>query len=150
MCIIVDASRMGDFLNPEHQDSEPIRKWLKTGGRLVYSIGGGFSKEIGNSSSYKDRLAVYWSSGRAHLIPSELFANDEKKFKNIGIRSNDPHVLALAKFTRARLLYTNDPELIEDFKDHNFLKNPRGKVYSTAKNSDLLTKSTCTKLRTES
>ena len=141
---------MGDFLNPKHQDSEPIREWLKAGGRLVYSIGGGFSKEIGNSSSYRKRLAIYASAGQAHRIPSKYFAEDEKKLKNFDIRSDDPHVLALARFTRTRLLYTNDPELIEDFKDHNLLKNPRGKVYSTAKNSDLLTQTTCTKLRTKS
>ena len=150
MCIIVDSCKMGDFLNPEHQDSEPIRKWLKAGGRLVYSIGGGFSNEIGNSPSYKKRLAVYSSSGQAHLIPSELFADDEKELKNLGIRSDDPHVLALARFTRTRLLYTNDPKLIEDFTDRDFLKEPRGKVYKTAKNSGLLTQSTCTKLRTKS
>ena len=63
----------GDFLNPSHQDSEPIREWLNAGGRLVYSIGGGFSKEIGNSSSYRKRLAIYARSGRAHRIPSKYF-----------------------------------------------------------------------------
>ncbi len=150
MCIIIDSCRMGDFLNPKHQDSAPIREWLKAGGRMVYSISGGFSDEIGNSPSYKERLTVYSNSGRAHLIPGELFADDEKKLKKIGIRSNDPHVLALARFTRTRLLYTNDPKLIKDFKDRNFLKDPRGKVYKTAKNSDLLTQNTCKKLRTES
>lgn len=111
---------MGEFLDPEHQDSEPIRKWLNAGGKLVYSTGGGFSNEIGNSSIYKEKLTEYSRSGRAHLIPNNYFANDEKDLKNLDIRSDDPHVLALARFTRARLLYTNDRNLIKDFKDRDF------------------------------
>ena len=81
---------MGEFLDPEHQDSEPIRKWLNAGGKLVYSTGGGFSNEIGNSSIYKEKLTEYSRSGRAHLIPNNYFANDEKDLKNLDIRSDDP------------------------------------------------------------
>ena len=83
MCISTDSCRIGDFLDPELQDSEPIRKWLKAGGRLVYSFGGGFSNEVGYSSIYKEKLTEYSRSGRAHLIPSKHFADDEKKLKKV-------------------------------------------------------------------
>ena len=147
MCIIVDASKMGDFLNPEHQDSAPIRKWLRKNGRLVYSTGGRFAKEIGISGKYKTGLVEYVRAGKARHIPYEQFAEDEKKLINGHIRSNDPHVLALARFTRTRLLYTGDPELIKDFNDKKLIDDPRGKVYSTAKNADLLTDQVCANLR---
>ena len=59
------------------------------------------------------------------------------------IRSDDPHVLALARATGVRLLYTGDADLIADFKDKAFLDRPRGKIYSGAANANLLTKSVC-------
>ena len=38
---------------------------------------------------------------------------------------------ALAKISGARLLYSNDKDLHQDFKDKNLIDNPRGRVYST-------------------
>jgi len=46
-------------------------------------------------------------------------------------RSNDHHIVALAVVSGARLLYTNDRNLTDDFKDKRLIDNPRGKVYST-------------------
>ncbi len=46
-------------------------------------------------------------------------------------RSNDPHVLALAQLSRARLLFTNDKELEQDFGDKALIDGPRGRVYHT-------------------
>ena len=46
-------------------------------------------------------------------------------------RSDDPHVLALAIVSGARLLYSNDAALQRDFKDKRLIDSPRGKVYST-------------------
>ena len=45
--------------------------------------------------------------------------------------SDDPHVIALAQISGARLLYSNDRDLQEDFKRKVLIDSPRGKVYST-------------------
>ena len=59
------------------------------------------------------------------------------KLRQQGIcKSNDPHVLALALVSGARLLYSNDPDLIEDFKNPEIISNPRGKVRTTARDDD--------------
>ena len=39
-------------------------------------------------------------------------------------------MLALARATSVRLLYTDDRDLIADFKNKKFIDPPRGKVYS--------------------
>ena len=52
-------------------------------------------------------------------------------------KSNDPHVLALALVSGARLLYTNDAALIDDFGNPEIVAKPRGKVYTTARNADV-------------
>ena len=59
------------------------------------------------------------------------------------LQSDDSHVIALARASGARLLYTGDTALIADFKDKRLIDKPRGRIYSGAANSDLLTRSTC-------
>lgn len=142
MCIIVDADRLGTFLaDPVHEDAAPIREWLdRRGGRIVYSTGGKFAHEIGRRLRIK--LADYVRAGKAAYVPPERFVDDEIALRPM-IRSNDPHVLALARATGVRLLYTGDGNLGRDFKDKRFIDRPRGKVYSRAGNADLLTRSTC-------
>ena len=144
MCIIVDTNKLGGFLaDPPDKDSRPIHKWLVRGaGSIVYSTGGKFAEEIPDRA--KAKLADYVRAGRAKLIPESLFADDERDLEaRPDLRSDDPHVLALAKVAGVRLLYTADRNLISDFRNKNFIDRPRGKVYSSARNANLLTDSVC-------
>ena len=146
MCIIVDASRLGDFVNPNNNDSAPIRKWLARGGKLIYSTGGKFATEVGQT--VRRRLAEYVRAGSAELIPHDQLIDDVRAMKACTYRkSNDAHVLALAKSTGTRLLYTGDDKLMEDFKNTRILK-PKGKIYSSADNASLLNRTTCGNRRT--
>lgn len=144
MCLIVDTSRMGDFLaEPQKEDAAPIHRWLDRGvGNLVYTIGDRFEKET------KDR-ALDWLSerekaGRARLIPEEGLRREVGRIESSGrLRSDDAHVLALARVSGARLLYTGDKALMDDFRDPQIVPRPRGKIYSGAKNARLLTANAC-------
>ena len=69
MCIIIDTNRPGDFFNPKHEDSKPIRKWLNNGGILVYSDGGEFKRAI--KSRWRKKLMNYAQSGSAKRIPCD-------------------------------------------------------------------------------
>ncbi len=144
MCIIVDANRLGDFLSdPVSEDAAPIRRWLARGrGQLVYSNGGAFAREIGRTA--RSRLFNYSRAGKAMLVPADRFAADERALRRRpGLRSDDSHVLALARATGVRLLWTGDQDLIADFKNREFIDRPRGKVYSGAANTGLLARSVC-------
>ena len=146
MCIIVDANRLGDFLaDPAKPDAAPIRRWLDRGaGRIVYSTGGTFESEVGHR--HRAKLLAYVRAGRASVVPATRLADDERELRGMAeVRSNDWHVLALARATRVRLLYTNDLKLIADFRDKRLIDRPRGKVYSTAANANLLTRAACTR-----
>ena len=145
MCMIIDANRLGRFLaDPVHEDAAPIRDWLdRRGGRIVYSTGGKFAREVGRG--LRNKLADYARAGKAVLVPPDRFEDDEISLQPI-IRSDDPHVLALARATGVRLLYTGDGDLSDDFKDGGFINQPRGSVYSRASNANLLTRSVCARL----
>ena len=144
MCIIVDANCLGEFLSdPATENAAPIRNWMtKRGGLIVYSTGGAFETEVGHRQ--RRRLDIYVRAGQARVVPASQFAADERALRaRTDRRSNDPHVLALARATGVRLLYTNDDDLVEDFKNKKFIDQPRGKVYSSAANARLLARAAC-------
>ena len=58
-------------------------------------------------------------------------------------KSDDFHILALAKFTGACVLYTKDRKLITDSKNRILIDNPRRCIYASKSNSALLNQSIC-------
>ena len=144
MCMIVDANRLGRFLaDPPDEDVAPLRNWIESGkGRMVYSTGGQFAKETGGKA--RQRLGEYYRAGRARLISHDDFAEIEQDLRgDHRLRSDDPHILALARASGARLLFSGDPDLIKDFKSPQIINSPRGKVYSGVGNAGLLRLSHC-------
>ena len=143
MCIIVDANRLGGVLaDPADVDAAPVRAWLEGGGRIVYSTGGAFAREVGGRM--RDRLLTYAQAGRADYVPADQLADDERILAaRRDLRSDDPHVLALARKTGTRLLYTGDRALMADFKNKKLIDRPRGKVYTGAANAALLIATAC-------
>ena len=146
MCIIIDTNKMPAFLNdPSSEDMEPIHTWLsKRGGSFVYTTYGAYGEEL---KTVKDRLSVYVRNGHAHLVDKSKIIPEENKLQTIKIhKSNDIHILALGRASGARLLYTSDRDLIDDFKKREIINQPRGNIYSSAKNKDLLKKDLCKRL----
>ena len=141
MCIIVDANRLGALANPDDADAKPVRAWLNRGGRIVYSTGDAYAQEVGRRA--RDMLLNYDRAGKAKRVPAARFDDDERSLRAANLRSDDPHVLALARTAGVRLLYTGDKNLMADFKNKKFIDRPRGKIYSSAANADLLTRSAC-------
>ena len=104
MCIIVDANKLGGFLARSPQ-----------AGILIYSTGGKFARELGCNA--KRKLADYYRAGKVRLVPTNRFAEDEAALEvSDQLRSDDPHVLPLARESGARLLYTGDEDFITDFE----------------------------------
>ena len=61
----------------------------------------------------------------------------ERTIRNEGLcESDDPHILALAQISGARLLYTNDRALQRDFGRRDLIADPCGRVYSTLRRND--------------
>lgn len=56
-----------------------------------------------------------------------------------GYKSDDPHILALAQVSDVRLLYTNDGDLQQDFRNKRLIDNPRGRVYTTRRTKNFTT-----------
>ena len=53
----------------------------------------------------------------------------------MSFKSDDHHVIALAQLSGARLLYSNDSALHDDFGNKSLIDQPRGRIYSTKESS---------------
>ena len=138
MCMIVDANVLGQFLlQPQKEDIAPIYQWLQRGwGTIVYSTGGKFKTDLDDRD--RERLAQLVRAGQARLIPWNRVSSYETEFKNI--RSNDPHILALARASGVGLLYTRDRRLRSDFRNDPAIG---GEIYKNHQDANLLTKDIC-------
>lgn len=142
MCIIVDANRLSKFANPCDVDAKPIHRWLLSGrGKIVFSYGGAFAQEV--PAKAKAKLIEYSRAGIADFFPAHTLASELSRLRSTNTESDDEHVLALARVSGARLLYTGDRDLMDDFRNPHLIEGRRGKVYSRANNADLLNRSLC-------
>lgn len=139
MCIIIDTNlSAGIFGSPEHVDFLPIIQWLfDKDGCLIY--GGGLAKELEKVRHVGRALRVLIQAGKAVRVSDEKVNDEEKIVTQTGIcRSNDHHVIALARASGARTLCSQDQDLQKDFRNHRLITNPRGSVYQRAEHSRLL------------
>ena len=130
MCAIVDANVAHEvFSRNQTEAGRAFLRWLNMRpGRLA--VGGKARRELA-----RHRGAERWllEGIRASRVRSENDDEVDRLSEALegSCRSDDPHIIALAKVSGARLLYSNDRALQEDFGDKDLVNRPRGKVFTT-------------------
>lgn len=140
MCAILDANVVHEVFGSSRPEAGvQFFQWLSTGrGRLV--SGGKLHKELNKTVGFRKWAVQASLAGRMRIENEhEVDTRTEHLKAQGGYKSDDPHILALAQVSDARLLYSNDADLQQDFGNKNFIDNPRGKVYSTRVNSSFTT-----------
>ncbi len=137
MCAIVDANVANEVFGPNPTPAgEMFFNWLNRGSnRLV--AGGQLLEELeGSGSHFRDWAREFIRSGHMKILnENEVRERTTQIEREKQHTSNDPHVLAVAQLSGARLLFANDGDLQQDFKDRRLI-NPQGTVYSTIKNKN--------------
>jgi hypothetical protein len=133
--LIVDANILGIFF--QSKDFHPVQKaFLEK--RWLLSYGG--TKQLEEYARVQTAFTLILElqrSGRAFKEETEKI--DKREKVNVSIcKSDDPHIIALAQVSGARLLCSHDEGLGEDFTNAKLIK-PRGKVYKNASHAHLLT-----------
>jgi hypothetical protein len=139
MCVIIDANRAGIFFSaPVSDDYKPVVRWItERHGRLIY--GGRLEEELQRLRDAVRTLRQWSLAGQAVRVePSHLTAEEDQVRKSGLCRSNDSHVIALARFSGARVLCTDDRTLMRDFRNPSLIDNPRGSIYQNRSHAHLL------------
>lgn len=132
-CAILDADCAAEVFGRDTSEAgEEFRRWVIGGrGRLVY--GAGLREELNELSGFTQWAASrppnlrYCGGSALKVAKADL---DSQRLPNGPIRSNDTHVLAIAKVSGARLLYTRDKKLRSDFANQNVVSSPQGQLYN--------------------
>ena len=69
--------------------------------------------------------------GVTRVNDSLVEAETDKLISDNSCRSNDEHVIALARLSGARVLFADDQLLRDDFRNPDLINNPRGKLLPT-------------------
>ena len=138
MCAIVDANVMHEVFGSNLPPAgEGFFDWIEKGTKRLV-VGGKLREELEQSSEdFRKWARVAIRTGKIRIVnTNEVDAKTREIENEGGYESDDPHVIALAQVSGARLLYSNDGDLQEDFGNKNLIDRPRGKVYSTRRNKD--------------
>ena len=122
MCVrtIIDTSMFGELLS---DSVGPLRSWVeRKDGVLVYSNGGRYGIELRRSRRTLELFRSYRQRGSALRIPNDLVAAQDAHLAGRELRSDDPHLVALARASQALVLCTGDVKLRRDFLDTDALE----------------------------
>ena len=138
MCAILDNSTRDEvFGNAPTDRGRLFYEWINQGqGRLA--IGGSkLREELGGSTRQPGSINFRrWLPAAIRL--GFVTQPDDDEMVDMAARdlearriclSDDPHVIALARDTGARLLYSNDEALRQDFTNRAIIDGVRGKIY---------------------
>lgn len=133
MCAIVDANTANEIFGTKRSEAgSKFFDWLNTGTGIL--IAGGKLLDELNKTKCREWARQAMLSGKIILESRQVVEDQTAKLYNENAcKSNDHHVIALAQISGARLLYTNDNDLQEDFKNKKLIDKPRGRIYSTNK-----------------
>ena len=136
MCAIIDASIVHQVFGSDRTDAgTAFFTWIASGnGRLV--AGGKLLKELSRSEAFRSWWSQAQLAGRTTTFQEETVDRQTQEVEREGVhRSNDPHVLALAQISGARLLFTNDLDLQKDFKNSELIEPSGGRIYTTIRSA---------------
>ena len=134
MCAIIDNNVRDELVK---QDRSPVGKHFSdvvSGRNRRLNLVGGrkLLKELSGSQRVRRWIIDRLRSGYVVRIDDNKV---DKATKDIAssCRSSDPHVVALAKVSGARLLFARDHDLLEDFADRKLLGGRiPGRAYTDA------------------
>lgn len=145
MCIIVDTDVAHRVLvkedDPAFRDVHG-RLFGQTRHYLRLAIGGQLKAEYLVNGNLRRALKTLEQAGRAPVLDETQVHAETQSVIKLGLcTSNDPHIIAIARLTGARVLCSNDTNLRTDFRNTGLLR-PKGRIYQNSSHNHLLAR-TC-------
>ncbi len=132
MCLIVDNNVASLVLVTPDPAYQPVSDALFKSRTAQVVHGGHLTDEYG--PNVKARLRMLDQIGGVRVLPDAEVRSKTAELLASGLcLSDDPHVLAVAWVSKARLLCSDDDLLTADFKNPRLLPKPRGNVCHSSK-----------------
>ena len=141
MCVIIDANILSDVFGENRSEAgEKLFEWIDNPKKRGHLLLGG--TKLRAESMHVSAFSVWWRNATRSGVATEIKAKEIDDLEQYLIAedscsSDDEHIIALAKVSGARLLYSNDVALVDDFRNKgktpNLLPQPRGKSYPSSK-----------------
>jgi len=140
MCLIIDANSVSSvFLKTKNEFSQLYVAIAHNKIKIVY--GGKLTREYRKIASFWRLLVVLDRQGSTRKIEDTAVDQETEEISASRIcRSDDPHIIALARIGHVRLICTEDQNLREDVRNHKLLAKQRGNIYNSANHHHLLRK----------
>jgi hypothetical protein len=140
MCLIVDTNLAADFFCGTNAALAPLRKAVMEDASCCLCYGGSkLRREYLRSPKIMKIIVALDQAGRAKSVRDSLV---DKRMDLVSgqCSSDDPHIIALAVESGARLLCSHDIELHRDFTNPVLINNPKGQVYQNSTHGHLIRK----------
>lgn len=140
MSIIVDANCASDLLsaNPSEDFKPVLDAVVSKGARISYG-GSKLKREYMALPAVWRFVVALDRAGKARAHPDAAIDALEQALSLSGaLKSDDPHIIALAQVSGARLLCSRDKALHQDFLAKELIDKPRGSVYQNSGHAKLL------------
>ena len=134
MCAILDSNVKGELTAPSGEAGAAFYDWLVSGQGKIVVGGTKMRAELYVHPVERDSRLMAELRRAGAIIETDdakVDAGAEDLRRRGVCRSDDQHIIAVARVSGARLLYSNDPRLHDDFKDKPLIDRPRGKIYTT-------------------
>lgn len=130
MCLIVDSNSVcAVFLKTKPKFEELRRAVEAKRAKIIY--GGKLTHEYRQVYSFWRLLIALDRQGSARQVDNDQVDRETARLMATGgCKSNDPHVIALARVGGARLICSEDRKLQKDVRNPNLLSKPRGNIYT--------------------
>lgn len=142
MCLIVDAN-CGSmaFRDPPDDDFKPITDSLFLANAKLIVGGSKLMDEYRRIGSAMRALAILDKAGKVRWQDNKAVDKEQENLTNSGIcKSDDEHIVALARLSGVRLICTRDKALHQDLGNKSLIGHPSVSIYQDRSHALLLRK----------
>jgi len=142
MCLIIDANCAVETLCSDPSKAfAPVHEAIIKKNAVMVMGGTKLRNEYKKLASVWRFIIALDRAGKAVAYSDAAVDALQKELENSGLlQSDDPHIIALAKVSGARLLCSKDQNLHKDFRSQKLISLPRGQIYQNTAHKPLINK----------
>jgi predicted nucleic acid-binding protein len=141
MCIVIDTCALSVVFKSTDSAFAPVRKWILVGkGKMVFG-GSTYTAELSKVGSILRFVAELSRQGKTVVLDKSAVDDAEKVIKEMEQSADfdDPHIVAIARVSRCRVVCTLDKRSDKFVRDRRFYaKGSRPSIYRAISHSHLL------------